>query len=117
MTRPGRKSPDPQDAPEPAVVCWSCQQELQPLDMVRVDDQRIHVCGECWFEIHVAERVKLAQAFRDRSVGGVIDSLRRIVDAAIQGRFTEGVGRDFSVDDLSDADDFEDEDGEGWKRG
>ena len=104
------KSPDPQDRPEPAVVCWACQAELQRLNMVRVDDLRIHVCGDCWLEMPVAERVKLAQSFRDRSEGGVVDSLKRLLDAA-PGRFPERP----VADDLQGFED-DDDDGEAWKR-
>lgn len=105
-----RKSPDPHDRPEPQLVCWACQAELQRLQMVRVDDLRIHVCGDCWLEMPVAERVKIAQAFRDRAEGGVVNSLKRLLDAA-PGRFPE-----HPVSDEQDYDDLDD-DGESWKRG
>lgn len=68
------------------MICWSCQQSLQPCDRMRLDSETpIPVCISCWQAIPVHERIKLAMSFNDRASGGVLDELRTLLASSYGG--------------------------------
>lgn len=79
-------------APE-NLFCWSCQVGLTLDITVHVEDTPIPCCAKCWEEMPVAERLRVAQMFRDRSDGGVMDAIRTVFRSAL-GRFVEESGGD-----------------------
>lgn len=82
------------EAGDSKVICWSCQQSLQPCDRMKIDSEtEIPVCISCWQSMSVTDRLKHAQAFRDRADGGWVDELKTLL-ASSYGHFIDQRGGD-----------------------
>lgn len=62
----------PSSKPVTDFVCWGCQNTFPLTGQMLIDGTPIPVCGQCWHLMPVSERLKHAQAFRDRAKGGIL---------------------------------------------
>lgn len=73
------------------LICWSCQTALELGNMVHVDRTDIPCCNACWLKMPVQERLRVAQMFRDRADGGVLDAVKTVFRSAF-GQFVSERG-------------------------
>lgn len=74
--------------------CWSCQSALDSETEVKLDEQgAAPCCLKCWEKLSIDQRLRIAQMFRDRLDGGVVESMTTLFRSAL-GRFVEESGGD-----------------------
>ncbi len=84
----------PEPRQQSPLWCWSCNAVLDIDTMVHLDEgYSAPCCLECWQKIPVEQRLRIAQMFRDRQDGGLIDSMTTLFRSSL-GRFMEERGGD-----------------------
>lgn len=74
------------------LFCWSCQCGLTSDNYVYLDGTVvIPACKECWQNLTVEQRMKIAQSFADRQDGGWVEAVTTVFRSAL-GRFVEEKG-------------------------
>lgn len=84
--------------PEPRQIqplwCWSCQAALDNDTIVRLDEAAgAPCCLGCWEKLSVDQRLRIAQLFRDRLDGGVVEAMTTLFRSSLS-RFVEESGGD-----------------------
>lgn len=74
--------------------CWSCQSPLTSENEVKLDERgAAPCCLTCWGKLNIEQRLRLAQLFRDRLDGGVVEAMTTLFRSSL-AKFVEESGGD-----------------------